>query len=534
MFSSLARKLRALWTDRRGSGAILFALALLPLLTVSGMAIDVGRAYLLKARLGQALDAAALAGARAFDSNTRDSEVKMFFEANFPAGYLDAKVSALTIVEAPEAGTLSVAATASIDTTLLGLMGQKNIGVADRAVVQRAGGANLELVLIMDNTGSMRSRGKIDDMKAAARKLVNQLHQQSQQEKTDLYVGLVPYVATVNIGNSRKNWLADGAVDRLQYEFTAEDVDSRACGGASASWKGDFDACVIGDFETRRDLSQAQCGEIGIYSQSSRKCLVADGWKGCVEARFANRNDVTDAIPSQARFVPQYWERATQRYKYSFWRNNTYFPADIDERESVNTAGPNGKGPNIGCGPEVTPLTKQHGTAISGISAMNSWSRGGTMTNVGLVWGWRMLSPKWRGLWGNEELPHDYNDPKIQKVAVVLTDGYNQWSMGHPDGDFTAYQRLAAGNLGTRNADSARRILNDKTLEVCGSMKAEGIQIYAITFGVPNDSRGREIRDIFSSCASSSAYYFDNDNGDDLLASFLTIANNLGNLRIIE
>ncbi|MGO1117739.1 pilus assembly protein TadG-related protein [Rhodovibrionaceae bacterium A322] len=535
MFSSLSNSFRKLWNDTRGSGAVLFAISLLPLMTASGMAIDVGRAYLLKAKLGQALDAAALAGARAYESNTRDAEVRMFFQANFPNGYLGANVSELSISESPEAGTITVAATATIDTTLLGMMGQDNISVGDRAVVQRAGGANLEMVLIMDNTGSMRSSGKISDMKAAARQLVNQLHQQSQQNDTDLYIGLVPYVATVNIGNDRKDWLEEGAVDRLQYEFPEDEVPQYNCGGASASWKGDFDACVIGDFETRRNLSESECNDIGIYDSRSRKCLVSDGWKGCVEARYESGDDVTDATPDEVSFVPQYWERSRQRYRRSYWRNNTYFPSDIDERESTNTAGTNGKGPNIGCGPEVTPLTAQHGTVVSGISEMDAWSRGGTMTNVGMVWGWRMLSPKWRGVWDDSEtLPHDYNDPEIQKVAVILTDGYNQWSMGHPDGDFTAYQRLGDGNLGTTSSDRARRELNDKTLEVCQSMKAEGITIYAITFGVANDSGGRAIREIFSQCASSNAHYFDDYNGDELLASFLTIANNLGHLRIIE
>src|SRR3546814_2147027 len=53
-----------------------------------GIAIDTSVAYNVKSRLSAAVDAAALAGARAFASPTRDADIEKFFEANFPAGYM--------------------------------------------------------------------------------------------------------------------------------------------------------------------------------------------------------------------------------------------------------------------------------------------------------------------------------------------------------------------------------------------------------------------------------------------------------------
>ncbi|MBT6404824.1 MAG: Flp pilus assembly protein TadG, partial [Rhodospirillaceae bacterium] len=52
------------------------------------------------------------------------------------------------------------------------------------------------------------------------------------------------------------------------------------------------------------------------------------------------------------------------------------------------------------------------------------------MANLGLAWGWRVLSPAWQGLWGGatpSELPLDYDTPLMDKVAIMLTDGVNQW-----------------------------------------------------------------------------------------------------------
>ena len=41
---------------------------------------------------------------------------------------------------------------------------------------------------------------------------------------------------------------------------------------------------------------------------------------------------------------------------------------------------------------------------------MKPWRRGGTTGNLGLAWGWRMVSPNWRGLWGDTaDLPLDYD-----------------------------------------------------------------------------------------------------------------------------
>ena len=67
---------------------------------------------------------------------------------------------------------------------------------------------------------------------------------------------------------------------------------------------------------------------------------------------------------------------------------------------------------------------------LNAIDEMAPWHRGGTMANLGLAWGWRVLSPKWRGRWDGdlpEELPLDYETPNMEKVVVLLTDGNNEW-----------------------------------------------------------------------------------------------------------
>ena len=60
-----------------------------------------------------------------------------------------------------------------------------------------------------------------------------------------------------------------------------------------------------------------------------------------------------------------------------------------------------GARPNLGCGSPITPLTASKATIKAAIDAMGPVHRGGTTGNLGLTWGWRTLSPRWRGLWGD-------------------------------------------------------------------------------------------------------------------------------------
>ena len=51
--------------------AAIMGLAIIPLFAVVGLAIDTGRGYMLKSKLSYAIDAAGLAGGRAFDTDHR-------------------------------------------------------------------------------------------------------------------------------------------------------------------------------------------------------------------------------------------------------------------------------------------------------------------------------------------------------------------------------------------------------------------------------------------------------------------------------
>jgi Flp pilus assembly protein TadG len=450
-----------------GAVAVMAALVLVPLLAMAGLGVDATRAYLVEARLSQALDAAALAGGRAMFEPGRDDDIQRYFKANLPDSYLGARIGDIAIATDPRGETLSVTASATLDSTLMALVGRPTLEVGATATVQRAP-RGMELVLVMDNTGSMLSNGRIDTMKAGARELVEILYGE-RERIPNVWVSLVPYTAAVNIGSDHGGWLAPGALAARNFAVSPQ------------------------------------------------------GWKGCVEARASSGNDITDAPPSVERFQPFYYPSAS---------DNAYPP--VDESVRTNTTGNDGRGPNLGCPPAITAMQTDKSHILSAIDAMGPWHRGGTMANLGLAWGWRLLSPRWRGLWTNAapQLPLEYRTPYMDKVVVLLTDGVNQFYDHPPSGpdgsDYTAYGRVGWGRLGTTNMTTATNRINQRMASACSAMKTNGVSIYTITFDVPNATT----RALYLDCASKAGNYFDSPTNEALRAAFRQIGTTLSNLRL--
>ena len=471
--------------DRRGGTATLIAMTAVPLIGFFGIAVDSGRGYMVKSKLQHALDAAALVGGKAIEKADRDAQIQMFFNANFPTGYLNATITGPVIDVDATNGLVTLSASATFNTSFMTLFGVDTMTASARTVARRAT-RGMELVLIMDNTGSMRSSGKIDSMKSAATDLINILYG-INETVDDFYVGVVPYTATVNVGSQRIGWLTS------------------------------FDPSAF-------------TGTV---------------WKGCVVARPAP-DDTTDERPALAGFEAQAWP-STLGLPAGDVGDNDWDAANIDE---TNGAQNNGLGPNLGCGPAITPLVAERTTVLAAIAEMEPWHRGGTMANLGLAWGWRVISPQWQGLWGGASpafLPLDYDTPLMDKVVILLTDGVNQWydwpgglpgkcspcasGNGPTDADYTAYRRLSEGELnGATSNGAATTEINNRMLSLCSAMKNEGVIIYAITFKLNSSST----KQLYEDCSTSPTHYFDSPSNSDLQAVFAAIGEELSNLRIAQ
>lgn len=439
--------------SEKGSALPLVGLAFFVLFGTVGLAIDISRRELAQAKLSNSLDAAGLAAGSTVNTTNVTTEVNKYFYANYPAGFMDGTITSLTAEVSENNTVITLTAAGRIPTAFGKIFGIMSMPISAESEITRST-KGMELVLVMDNTGSMDNNDKLEDMKSAATELVNILYG-PDDTVDDLWVGVVPFSQAVNIGPSRTSWLNSSHYSGLNWGPTS--------------------------------------------------------WAGCVDARHTGR-DITDDPPSSERLRAYYWPDDS---------NNDWRRSDGTYR-SVSTS----RGPNKSCPEPILPMVAEKSTVIDSIDDMQAV--GNTHVGLGAVWGWRLLSPRWRGLWGGQmdtnSLPLDYNTPLMNKAVVILTDGQNTMD----NSNRTAYWYLSNGRLGSTNQSNAVTALNSKLTSVCTSMKNNGIIVYTVAF----DNPGTTIETLMRNCASDPSYYFDSPTGSDLQQAFRLIGDSLSNLRI--
>lgn len=201
---------RHLVAAKDGVVGVTFALSLIPLLLSVGLSIDLGRAYIVKQHLTNTTDAAGLAIGSAIDANTTNAQIQAvldnFFNANFPSGSLGTVTSSSYTYN----GTIiTVSAQAEVETTFMKIASINSMSVSATSEITRQEN-NLELVMVLDNTGSMNSSGKIGDLKTAANSLIDILFG-TDTVSSQVQIGLVPFSGTVNIGTSNASYISNSS-----------------------------------------------------------------------------------------------------------------------------------------------------------------------------------------------------------------------------------------------------------------------------------------------------------------------------------
>lgn len=490
------RKLSTFARSRSGNVATVFCILLAPLTVLAGGAVDFNQAMNARARLSEALDAAGLAVATRPELSAEEAEQVAldFIRANYPARDVG-DVRNVSVSLDNVTGTVRISGESEVQTALLGLIGMDAITVDWETEVQQAR-QNLELVMVLDNTGSMSGQ-KLTSLRNAALTLTDALHSNAP-EPDRLRIGLVPFAATVNVGTShaRAWWL---------------DPDGRS--PVHGEWFGS------GSRPTHWELFDAMSNV---------------SWGGCVEARPIPY-DVDDTEPDNSNpatlFVPYL---APDEPDTGGFRNN-YLPDDDGTRTlaqrmrglaKYDGGRPSGGDPNASCTSRpITPLTTSRRTIDTALNAMQA--RGNTNVAMGIGWGVRVLSPQAPFTEGRA-----YGDRDTIKAMIILTDGENVMSGGNRElmSEYAAYGHAVNDRLGVRSASGTvlSRAVDDRTAEACRVARENGIRVYTITFQV-RDSRTREL---MRGCASNPTLYFDSPDNETLQDVFELIAGDLTNLRI--
>src|SRR5262245_30260225 len=199
------------FADRKGGVAPLLALGIIPLVAAVGASIDYSRASSARAAMQAAGDAAALMLARSASNltpNQMQSSATAYFMANFTNHPEAQGVSVTASYGQGQSGfTVTIGATATVQTSFLGIWGYSQIPISTTGVVNW-NNAKLRVALVLDNTGSMSQSGKLAALKTASHNLLTQL-KNAAQTPGDVYVSIIPFVKDINAGasNYSQSWI---------------------------------------------------------------------------------------------------------------------------------------------------------------------------------------------------------------------------------------------------------------------------------------------------------------------------------------
>jgi Flp pilus assembly protein TadG len=348
----------------RGNVAMMFAIALVPMLGFIGAAIDYSRAVSARSAMQAAADATALMISKEATSLTAE-QITTKAKAYFTALYNRSDVGNVTFnaVYSPNSGngaSVKVDATGRLPTDFMKVAGLPNMDI-NASSTTKWGNIRYRVALALDNTGSMASANKIGELKKAATKLIDDFYAMAKADE-DVYISIVPFAKDVNIGTGFKN------ANWLRWDDTSESWDrkNRACSGiANASW-----------YSSRNSCQNAG----GTWGPASH-----DTWNGCVMDRDKDY-DTQNTPPSSSTLATMVWP------------------------EQYNA-----------CPTELlamTPVRSKKQTLLDKIDAMQP--NGGTNQGIGVFWAWMTHSQA--GPF--PALAKDANYAYIDAV-VLLTDGLN-------------------------------------------------------------------------------------------------------------
>jgi Flp pilus assembly protein TadG len=204
--SAAARFVRA----DEGNIAVIFAIALLPILGFVGAAIDYTRANAARSSMQAALDSTALMVSKDLSQGLiTTSQITAKAQSYFTALYTNADAKSISVTATYTASNGSTGSTVQVNgsgavvTDFMKVAGFPNINFGSSSTAAW-GTTKMRVALALDNTGSMADDGKMTALIPAAKNLIDQL-KASASANGDVYISIVPFSRDVNVGASNYN-----------------------------------------------------------------------------------------------------------------------------------------------------------------------------------------------------------------------------------------------------------------------------------------------------------------------------------------
>ncbi|WP_342740641.1 pilus assembly protein [Bradyrhizobium sp. B117] len=357
----LGRQLARFAAAEHGNIAVIFAIALVPVLTFIGAAVDYSRAVQARTSMQAALDSTALMLSKDLSSGTINTsqlgtKAQQYFNALFTAtnSIPTVSVAATYTTNTSMGSTIQVSGSGTYTTSFMKIAGFPTLDIGTTST-SAWGLVRMRVAMVLDNTGSMADDGKMPAMQTAAKNLIDQL---SALAKTngDVYISIVPFAKDVNVGASNYN--------KYWIDFTDWDA-------AHGSWT----------------------------------CSSPTNWGGCNNWTWtpANHNTWTGCV------VDRDQDYDTKNTTPTSGNSGTLFPAD---QYSYCQSG------SSAYLQPIVPLSYDWSSLKTVINNMKP--TGNTNQGIGLAWGWMTLSTGDPMNAPPKDTNYTYKD-----AIVLLSDGLN-------------------------------------------------------------------------------------------------------------
>jgi len=527
----LARAWLRFQRQSRGDVAIIFALALIPILAFVGAAVDYSRANALKTDLQAALDSTALMvskNAASQTSSALQTSAQNYFNALFTSTQAT-NVKFTASYSNSGGSSVLVNGSADMPTTFMAILGFKSLTVTGSATA-KWGSVRLRVALVLDNTGSMADSGKMAALQTATNNLLTQL-KNAATINGDVYVSIIPFAKDVNAGAGNYNSSWNSWIDWTPTAPANATPSSSIGPGSSCPYSNSSNGfvCVTkpGGTSTTSSVPSSgtyagdicPSGTIGCYDSepqistttntfcTGRNCSCS-GQNNCSCSGSGNSKSCTITTTTTTYvhnwFVdPTKWNGCftdrTQNYDQQVTAPTSSIPATLFPAEQYNA-----------CPQAMMGLSYNWSTMTSLVNAMSP--NGATDQPIGLVWGWQSLVGG-----GPFTAPTMDSNYTYQQVIILLSDGLNTQDRWYGNGSQTSTQ------VDSRMYDSSGN-------GTCANIKAAGITLYTIQV----DTGGDPTSTLLQNCASDSTKFFLLTSANQIITTFNTIGTNLTKLRIAQ
>jgi len=554
-FASLANGFRK---DARGNVAIIFTLVAIPLVALVGAAVDYTRVSSARTAMQSALDSAALMISK--DAATMsESEITTRARQYVNSLYTNTEtpIQSFSVTYTPNTGSgasIVLNADGNMPTYFMKIVGTNFSTLPIKtASTTKWGSTRMRVALVLDNTGSMSSNGKMTALKNAATDMITKLSAFNTAEG-DVYISIVPFAKDVNVDISTNlnaswlnwseweaeppylvsngypnNWTSTGPGSNCPFTnnnhgFTCMDRPATSASAKSTNSipsSGTYSGMICPSIDSGKKLP----GKTDIYYNGCYDSIPTISTTSTIvdsgnNASCGNRSNCTCTGSGNRKVCTQTSTTAGAPYTHNWVPNNkstwTGCVNDRDQTLDVTNDAISGSG-------RVYPEQWKDCLPATITAMSNSWSNlttqinnmtpsGNTNQAIGLFWGWQTLNTT------SNPYQAPAKDPNwvYKDYIVLLSDGMNtqnRWSK-------------TQSTIDNRQATLCQNI-KDKN-------KNGGNQITVFTIQVNINSKD-PTSTVLKNCATSGEGFFQLiTSADETATAFQNVLNKIAKLRIAQ